>query len=55
LFAAPATVILDEPVNGLDPDGILWIRNMPKGLAAAGRTVLISSQLMSEMAQHRHP
>jgi ABC-2 type transport system ATP-binding protein len=43
-------VILDEPVNGLDPDGVLWIRNLLKGLAAEGRTVLVSSHLMSEMA-----
>jgi ABC-2 type transport system ATP-binding protein len=50
LLGDPATLILDEPVNGLDPDGILWIRNLLKGLAAEGRTVLISSHLMSEMA-----
>jgi ABC-2 type transport system ATP-binding protein len=43
-------VILDEPVNGLDPDGVLWVRNLLKGLAAEGRTVLVSSHLMSEMA-----
>jgi ABC-2 type transport system ATP-binding protein len=43
-------VILDEPVNGLDPEGILWIRNLLKGLAAEGRTVFVSSHLMSEMA-----
>ena len=46
----PATLILDEPVNGLDPEGILWIRNLLKGLAAEGRTVFLSSHLMSEMA-----
>ncbi|MEU1595500.1 ATP-binding cassette domain-containing protein [Streptomyces sp. NPDC005708] len=51
LLGDPATVILDEPVNGLDPEGILWIRNLLKGLAAEGRTVLVSSHLMSEMAQ----
>jgi ABC-2 type transport system ATP-binding protein len=42
--------VLDEPVNGLDPEWILWIRNLLKGLAAEGRTVLVSSHLMSEMA-----
>jgi len=42
--------LLDEPVNGLDPEGILWIRNLLKALAAEGRTVLVSSHLMSEMA-----
>ena len=42
--------MLDEPVNGLDPEGILWIRNLLKGLAAEGRTVFVSSHLMSEMA-----
>jgi ABC-2 type transport system ATP-binding protein len=50
LLGDPAAVILDEPVNGLDPDGVLWIRNLLKGLAAEGRTVLVSSHLMSEMA-----
>jgi ABC-2 type transport system ATP-binding protein len=50
LLGDPATVILDEPVNGLDPEGILWIRNLLKSLAAEGRTVLVSSHLMSEMA-----
>ena len=43
-------MILDEPVNGLDPEGIHWIRNLLKGLAAEGRTVFVSSHLMSEMA-----
>jgi len=42
--------LLDEPVNGLDPEGILWIRNLLKALAAEGRTVFVSSHLMSEMA-----
>ena len=42
--------MLDEPVNGLDPEGIHWIRNLLKGLAAEGRTVFVSSHLMSEMA-----
>ena len=43
-------MILDEPVNGLDPEGILWIRNLLKALAAEGRTIFVSSHLMSEMA-----
>jgi ABC-2 type transport system ATP-binding protein len=51
LLGDPSTVILDEPANGLDPEGILWIRNLLKGLAAEGRTVFLSSHLMSEMAQ----
>jgi ABC-2 type transport system ATP-binding protein len=50
LLGDPATVMLDEPVNGLDPEGILWIRNLLKGLADEGRTVFVSSHLMSEMA-----
>ncbi|MEV7422576.1 ATP-binding cassette domain-containing protein [Streptomyces sp. NPDC091212] len=50
LLGDPATVVLDEPVNGLDPEGVLWIRNLLKDLAAEGRTVLVSSHLMSEMA-----
>jgi ABC-2 type transport system ATP-binding protein len=50
LLGDPATVILDEPVNGLDPEGIRWIRDLLKQLAAEGRTVLVSSHLMSEMA-----
>ena len=50
LLGDPATVMLDEPVNGLDPDGILWIRNLLRDLAAQGRTVFVSSHLMSEMA-----
>jgi ABC-2 type transport system ATP-binding protein len=50
LLGDPATLVLDEPVNGLDPEGILWIRNLLKRLAAEGRTVLVSSHLMSEMA-----
>jgi ABC-2 type transport system ATP-binding protein len=49
LLADPAVVMLDEPVNGLDPDGILWIRTLLKELAAEGRTVFLSSHLMSEM------
>lgn len=50
LLGDPATVILDEPVNGLDPEGVLWIRDLLTSLAAEGRTVLVSSHLMSEMA-----
>jgi ABC-2 type transport system ATP-binding protein len=50
LLGDPATVMLDEPVNGLDPEGVLWIRNLLIGLAAEGRTVFVSSHLMSEMA-----
>src|SRR5205823_11380126 len=51
LLGDPATLVLDEPVNGLDPQGILWIRNLLRGLAGEGRTVFVSSHLMSEMAQ----
>ena len=51
LLGDPAVLILDEPVNGLDPEGIRWIRNLLKNLAANGRTVLISSHLISEVAQ----
>jgi ABC-2 type transport system ATP-binding protein len=50
LLGDPETVMLDEPVNGLDPEGILCIRNLLKGYAAEGRTVFVSSHLMSEMA-----
>ena len=50
LLGDPAVLILDEPVNGLDPDGVLWIRTLLRDLAAEGRTVLVSSHLMSEMA-----
>ncbi|MBM2616616.1 ATP-binding cassette domain-containing protein [Actinoplanes sp. LDG1-06] len=50
LLGDPAVVILDEPVNGLDPDGVLWVRTLIRELAADGRTVLVSSHLMSEMA-----
>ena len=51
LLGDPAVLLLDEPVNGLDPEGIRWIRNLLKNLAAQGRTVLISSHLISEVAQ----
>ncbi|MHA6759515.1 ABC transporter ATP-binding protein [Streptacidiphilus sp. PAMC 29251] len=50
LLGDPRIVLLDEPVNGLDPEGILWIRTLMKDLAAQGRTVLVSSHLMNEMA-----
>jgi ABC-2 type transport system ATP-binding protein len=50
LLGDPALLILDEPINGLDPEGILWIRTLLRSLAAEGRTVLVSSHLMSEMA-----
>jgi ABC-2 type transport system ATP-binding protein len=51
LLGDPETLIFDEPINGLDPEGILWIRNLMKSLAGEGRTVFLSSHLMSEMAQ----
>src|SRR5271157_1256644 len=51
LLGDPAVLLLDEPVNGLDPEGIRWIRNLLKSLAAHGRTVLVSSHLISEVAQ----
>jgi ABC-2 type transport system ATP-binding protein len=50
LLGDPQVLILDEPVNGLDPDGIFWFRNLVKYLAGQGRTVLVSSHLMAEMA-----
>ena len=49
LLGDPQVLMFDEPVNGLDPEGILWIRNLMKALAAEGRTVFVSSHLMSEM------
>lgn len=51
LLGDPATLILDEPVNGLDPEGVVWVRKLARSLASEGRTVLLSSHLMSEMAQ----
>jgi ABC-2 type transport system ATP-binding protein len=51
LLGDPGVIILDEPVNGLDPDGVVWIRRLLRSLAAEGRTILVSSHLMSEMAQ----
>ena len=51
LLGDPATLILDEPVNGLDPEGVIWVRKLARFLASEGRTVFLSSHLMSEMAQ----
>ncbi|MDQ1717892.1 MAG: type transport system ATP-binding protein [Pseudonocardiales bacterium] len=51
LLGNPQAVVLDEPANGLDPEGVLWMRTMLKSLAADGHTVFVSSHLMSEMAQ----
>lgn len=51
LLGDPEVLILDEPVNGLDPEGIRWVRQFVRALAAEGRTVLVSSHLLSEMAQ----
>jgi ABC-2 type transport system ATP-binding protein len=50
MLGNPDVLLLDEPVNGLDPEGVLWIRNLMKQLAAEGRTILVSSHLMNEMA-----
>jgi ABC-2 type transport system ATP-binding protein len=50
LLGDPRVLLFDEPVNGLDPEGVLWIRNLLKSLAAEGRTVMVSSHLMSEMS-----
>jgi ABC-2 type transport system ATP-binding protein len=51
LLGDPSTLVLDEPINGLDPDGVIWVRRLLRALAAEGRTVFLSSHLMSEMAQ----
>ena len=51
LLGDPATVVLDEPANGLDPQGVHWLRGLIRGLAAEGRTVLVSSHLLAELAQ----
>jgi ABC-2 type transport system ATP-binding protein len=51
LLGDPDTLILDEPVNGLDPEGVMWVRGLARQFAAEGRTVFLSSHLMSEMAQ----
>jgi ABC-2 type transport system ATP-binding protein len=50
LLGDPGVMLFDEPVNGLDPEGIRWVRNLLRSLAAEGRTILVSSHLMSEMA-----
>ena len=50
LLGDPPTLMFDEPINGLDPEGIVWVRGLFKALAAEGRTVFVSSHLMSEMA-----
>jgi ABC-2 type transport system ATP-binding protein len=54
LLGDPGVLLLDEPVNGLDPEGVIWIRTLLRGLAAEGRTVFVSSHLMSEMALTAH-
>ena len=51
LLGDPPVVMLDEPINGLDPDGVIWIRHLLRSLADEGRTVFVSSHLMSEVAQ----
>jgi ABC-2 type transport system ATP-binding protein len=51
LLGDPATVVLDEPANGLDPQGVHWLRGLIRGLAAEGRTVFVSSHLLAELAQ----
>ena len=51
LLGDPETLILDEPVNGLDPEGVIWVRTLSRQLAQEGRTIFLSSHLMSEMAQ----
>lgn len=54
MLGDPHTLLLDEPVNGLDPEGILWVRNFVRTLAAEGRTVLVSSHLLGEMSLTAH-
>jgi ABC-2 type transport system ATP-binding protein len=51
LLTDPELLILDEPANGLDPDGIRWLRDLLRGLAAEGSTVLVSSHILAEVAQ----
>ena len=55
LLGDPPVLLFDEPVNGLDPEGVRWVRGLFRRLAAEGRTVFVSSHLMSEMAEHRRP
>src|SRR5262249_37183968 len=50
LIGDPGVLLFDEPVNGLDPEGIVWIRSLLRGLAGEGRTIFVSSHLMGEMA-----
>src|SRR6185369_3955189 len=50
LLGDPPVLILDEPINGMDPEGVLWLRHLVRRLAAEGRTVFLSSHLMAEMA-----
>jgi len=50
MLGSPSVLLLDEPVNGLDPEGILWVRNLMKNLASENRTIFVSSHLMNEMA-----
>ena len=51
LLGDPGVLLFDEPVNGLDPEGVRWIRGLMRSLAAEGRTVLLSSHLIGEMAR----
>ncbi|MEP6844001.1 MAG: ATP-binding cassette domain-containing protein, partial [Pseudolysinimonas sp.] len=51
LLGDPSILILDEPVNGLDPEGVIWVRELTRHLASQGRTIFLSSHLMTEMAQ----
>jgi ABC-2 type transport system ATP-binding protein len=51
LLGDPAALVLDEPANGLDPEGMAWLRDLLRGLAADGRTILVSSHVLSEVAQ----
>src|SRR5258708_9985093 len=51
LLGGPETLVLDEPANGLDPEGVHWLRGLLRGLADQGRTVFVSSHLLAELAQ----
>ena len=55
LLGDPGILILDEPVNGLDPEGVIWVRKLARHYAQEGRTVFLSSHLMSEMSLVRQP